>query len=188
MRISPGARRTRPTAGLRTASLCAAALLTAWRPVAALDTVAAGGRAIRPPASPCDLPFAQGESGTYTTAALRLSRAPAAGQTAIITIGVCANRPGAVRALIMLPDSFGWTVKGILARPRSSRGWRLPGVPARPPGAVRRRARRRGQHGPPASGADRVINNSQVIMNGPSYRPIKRPGQRVTTTGKEPTQ
>ena len=36
---------------------------------------------------------------------------------------------------------------------------------------------------------DRLINNShQVFMNGPSYRPRKRPGQRVTTTGKEATQ
>jgi DNA replication protein DnaC len=36
---------------------------------------------------------------------------------------------------------------------------------------------------------DRVINNShQVFMNGPSYRPRKRPGQRVTTTGQEPAQ
>jgi DNA replication protein DnaC len=36
---------------------------------------------------------------------------------------------------------------------------------------------------------DRVINNShQVFMNGPSYRPNKRPGQRVTTTTKEATQ
>jgi DNA replication protein DnaC len=36
---------------------------------------------------------------------------------------------------------------------------------------------------------DRVINNShQVFMNGPSYRPRKRPGQRVTTTGKEASQ
>ena len=35
---------------------------------------------------------------------------------------------------------------------------------------------------------DRLINNShQVFMNGPSYRPNKRPGQRVTTTGKEPS-
>ena len=34
---------------------------------------------------------------------------------------------------------------------------------------------------------DRLINNShQVFMNGPSYRPNKRPGQRATTTGKEP--
>ena len=33
---------------------------------------------------------------------------------------------------------------------------------------------------------DRLINNShQVFMNGPSYRPNKRPGQRVATTGKE---
>ena len=36
---------------------------------------------------------------------------------------------------------------------------------------------------------DRVINNShQVFMNGPSYRPNKRPGQRVTTTAKEDSQ
>jgi len=36
---------------------------------------------------------------------------------------------------------------------------------------------------------DRVINTShQVFMNGPSYRPRKRPGQRVTATGKEPAQ
>jgi DNA replication protein DnaC len=36
---------------------------------------------------------------------------------------------------------------------------------------------------------DRVINNShQVFMNGPSYRPNKRPGQRVTTTAKEASQ
>jgi DNA replication protein DnaC len=33
---------------------------------------------------------------------------------------------------------------------------------------------------------DRVINNShQVFMNGPSYRPNKRPGGRVTTTRKD---
>ena len=33
---------------------------------------------------------------------------------------------------------------------------------------------------------DRLINTShQVFMNGPSYRPNKRPG-RVTPTGKEP--
>src|SRR5216683_2677920 len=33
---------------------------------------------------------------------------------------------------------------------------------------------------------DRVINTShQVFMNGPSYRPRKRPGGRVTTTTKE---
>ena len=33
---------------------------------------------------------------------------------------------------------------------------------------------------------DRVINNShQVVMNGPSYRPRKRPGQRAATTGKD---
>jgi len=33
---------------------------------------------------------------------------------------------------------------------------------------------------------DRLINNShQVFMNGPSYRPNKRPGQRVATTAKE---
>src|ERR1035441_6979766 len=36
---------------------------------------------------------------------------------------------------------------------------------------------------------DRVINNShQVFMNGPSYRPRKRPGQRGTTTGQEATR
>jgi DNA replication protein DnaC len=36
---------------------------------------------------------------------------------------------------------------------------------------------------------DRVINNShQVFMNGPSYRPRKRPGQRVTTTTNEPAR
>jgi DNA replication protein DnaC len=36
---------------------------------------------------------------------------------------------------------------------------------------------------------DRLINNShQVFMNGPSYRPNKKPGQRVTTTGKESDQ
>jgi DNA replication protein DnaC len=36
---------------------------------------------------------------------------------------------------------------------------------------------------------DRLINNShQVFMNGPSYRPNKRPGQRVTTTAKETPQ
>jgi len=36
---------------------------------------------------------------------------------------------------------------------------------------------------------DRVINNShQVFMNGPSYRPNKRPGGRVTATRKEATQ
>jgi DNA replication protein DnaC len=36
---------------------------------------------------------------------------------------------------------------------------------------------------------DRVINSShQVFMNGPSYRLRKRPGQRVTTTTKEPAQ
>jgi DNA replication protein DnaC len=36
---------------------------------------------------------------------------------------------------------------------------------------------------------DRLINNShQVFMNGPSYRPNKRPGQRVTTTAKEDNQ
>jgi DNA replication protein DnaC len=36
---------------------------------------------------------------------------------------------------------------------------------------------------------DRVINNShQVFMNGPSYRPNKRPGRRVTTTTKEARQ
>jgi DNA replication protein DnaC len=36
---------------------------------------------------------------------------------------------------------------------------------------------------------DRLINTShQVFMNGPSYRPNKRPGQRVTTTGKEPAK
>ena len=35
---------------------------------------------------------------------------------------------------------------------------------------------------------DRVINNShQVFMNGPSYRPNKRPG-RVATTAKQTTQ
>jgi DNA replication protein DnaC len=36
---------------------------------------------------------------------------------------------------------------------------------------------------------DRVINNShQIFMNGPSYRPNKRPGRRVTTPAKEATQ
>jgi DNA replication protein DnaC len=36
---------------------------------------------------------------------------------------------------------------------------------------------------------DRVINNShQVVMNGPSYRPRKRPGQRADTTDKEPNR
>jgi DNA replication protein DnaC len=36
---------------------------------------------------------------------------------------------------------------------------------------------------------DRLINTShQVFMNGPSYRPRKRPGQRVTATGQEPAQ
>jgi DNA replication protein DnaC len=36
---------------------------------------------------------------------------------------------------------------------------------------------------------DRVINNShQVFMNGPSYRPNKRPGRRVTATAKETTE
>jgi DNA replication protein DnaC len=36
---------------------------------------------------------------------------------------------------------------------------------------------------------DRVINNShQVFMNGPSYRPNKRPGRRVTTTAREAIQ
>jgi len=34
---------------------------------------------------------------------------------------------------------------------------------------------------------DRVINNShQVFMNGPSYRPNKRPGRRVTRHGGRP--
>ena len=36
---------------------------------------------------------------------------------------------------------------------------------------------------------DRVINNShQVFMNGPSYRPNKRPGGRVSTTRKDAAQ
>jgi DNA replication protein DnaC len=36
---------------------------------------------------------------------------------------------------------------------------------------------------------DRLINNShQVFMNGPSYRPNKKPGQRVPETAKEPAQ
>jgi DNA replication protein DnaC len=36
---------------------------------------------------------------------------------------------------------------------------------------------------------DRLINNShQVFMNGPSYRPNKRPGQRGTTTTREASQ
>jgi hypothetical protein len=36
---------------------------------------------------------------------------------------------------------------------------------------------------------DRLIDNShQVFMNGPSYRPNKRPGQRVTTTATEPAK
>ncbi len=36
---------------------------------------------------------------------------------------------------------------------------------------------------------DRLINNShQVFMNGPSYGPNKKPGQRVTTTAKEPAR
>ena len=36
---------------------------------------------------------------------------------------------------------------------------------------------------------DRLINNShQVFMNGPSYRPRNRPGQRNTTTTKEASQ
>ena len=36
---------------------------------------------------------------------------------------------------------------------------------------------------------DRFINNShQVFMNGPSYRPHKRPSGRVSTTTKEATQ
>ena len=36
---------------------------------------------------------------------------------------------------------------------------------------------------------DRVINNShQVFMNGPSYRPNKRPGGRVTTTQNAATK
>ena len=36
---------------------------------------------------------------------------------------------------------------------------------------------------------DRVINNShQVFMNGPSYRPNKRPGRRVTTTTNQARQ
>jgi DNA replication protein DnaC len=36
---------------------------------------------------------------------------------------------------------------------------------------------------------DRVINNShQVFMNGPSYRPRKRPGGRVSTTDREAIQ
>jgi len=36
---------------------------------------------------------------------------------------------------------------------------------------------------------DRLINNShQIFMNGPSYRPNNKPGQRVTTTSKEPAQ
>jgi DNA replication protein DnaC len=33
---------------------------------------------------------------------------------------------------------------------------------------------------------DRLINNShQVFMNGPSYRPNKKPGQRVPETARE---
>ena len=36
---------------------------------------------------------------------------------------------------------------------------------------------------------DRLINNShQLFMNGPSYRPNKRPGQRGGTTTKEASQ
>jgi DNA replication protein DnaC len=36
---------------------------------------------------------------------------------------------------------------------------------------------------------DRLINTShQIVMNGPSYRPRKRPGQRVGTTSKEDIQ
>jgi len=36
---------------------------------------------------------------------------------------------------------------------------------------------------------DRVINNShQIFMNGPSFRPRKRPGQRVPATGNQTTQ
>jgi hypothetical protein len=106
MQISAGGGRTRPAAGLRMAGLCTAALLMSWTPAA--DTVTAGGRAGKLPASPCDLPFSQGEWATFTTVALRLSRAPAAGQTATMAIGVCARRTGAVRALIVLPGGFGW--------------------------------------------------------------------------------
>ncbi len=112
MKISPGAGGTRPaaglcTAGLCTAGLCTAALLTAWTPAAAPDTVAARGRAVKLPAPPCDLPFAQGEWGTCTTMALRLSRAPATGRTATIAVGVCAKHTGVVRARIVLPGPGG---------------------------------------------------------------------------------
>ena len=36
---------------------------------------------------------------------------------------------------------------------------------------------------------DRLINNShQLFMNGPSYRPRKRPGQRAGTTTSKTTE
>jgi DNA replication protein DnaC len=36
---------------------------------------------------------------------------------------------------------------------------------------------------------DRLINNNhQVFMNGPSYRPNKKPGQRVPETANEAAQ
>jgi hypothetical protein len=77
--------------------------------VAVLVVASACGRpAADAPASACEAPFAQGEFGSNYAVVARLSHPPAVGETATLTVGVCAKEAARSVVSVRLRDGFEW--------------------------------------------------------------------------------
>lgn len=69
---------------------------------------ACGEPAAAPPASACEAPFAQGEFGSNYAVVATLSHPPAVGETATLTVGVCAKEAARSVVSVRLRDGFEW--------------------------------------------------------------------------------
>jgi hypothetical protein len=58
--------------------------------------------------SPCEGKFAQGEFGSNFAVTAELSRAPAVGEEATVTVGVCAKEAAKAVVSVKLPPGFEW--------------------------------------------------------------------------------
>jgi hypothetical protein len=77
--------------------------------IAVLVVASACGRpAADPPASACEAPFARGEFGSNYAMVATLSHPPAVGETATLTVGVCAKEAARSLVSVRLRDGFEW--------------------------------------------------------------------------------
>jgi hypothetical protein len=83
--------------------------MRAWWVVAVLVLASGCGRAEDEPAgSSCDAPFAQGEFGSDYAVVATLAHPPALGETATLTVGVCAKKTARSSVSVRLRDGFEW--------------------------------------------------------------------------------